>query len=163
MHSRKNARRVSMATDMATLTPQDTARRCADTLWPDDNASQGMGMELLEIGPGTATLRMVVRADMTNCHGTCHGAYIFAVADTAFAYACNSFNQRAVAGGADIDFLAPAHAGDTLTARGRAVQQGDRRGIYDIEVTNQDDAVIAIFRGRSARIKGQLFDTGESA
>ena len=143
------------------FSPQQVAQRCAEILWPDDNASQSMGMELVEVGPGTATLRMTIRSDMTNCHGTCHGAYIFAVADTAFAYACNSLNHRAVAAGADIDYLAPAHAGDTLTARGRAVQQGGRRGIYDIQVSNQDDAVIAVFRGRSARIKGQLFDTGE--
>lgn len=145
------------------LTPQQVARRCADVLWPEDNASQSMGMQLVEVGPGTATLRMVIRPDMTNCHGTCHGAYIFAVADTAFAYACNSWNHRAVAAGADIDYLAPAHAGDTLTARGRAVQQGDRRGIYDIEVSNQNSHVIAVFRGRSARLKGQLFDTGETS
>jgi len=144
-------------------TPQQVAQRCAEILWPEDNASIGMGMELLAVGPGTATLRMTIRPDMTNCHGTCHGAYIFAVADTAFAYACNSFNQRAVAAGADIDYLAPARAGDVLTARGRALQQGDRRGIYDIEVTNQDDDVIAVFRGRSARIHGQLFDSGETS
>ena len=148
---------------MPKLTPAQVAQRCAEILWPEDRASIGMGMEIVEVGPGTATLRMLVRADMTNCHGTCHGAYIFAVADTAFAYACNSLNHRAVAAGADIDYLAPAHAGDTLTARGVAVQQGDRRGIYDIEVTNQDGAVIAVFRGRSARIKGQLFDTGETS
>lgn len=146
-----------------TLTPQQVARRCADILWPEDNASQSMGMELVEVGPGTATLRMTIRPDMTNCHGTCHGAYIFAIADTAFAYACNSLNHRAVAAGADIDYLAPAHAGDTLTARGRAVQQGDRRGIYDIEVSNQEQQIVAVFRGRSARIKGQLFDIGEAS
>lgn len=149
--------------DTLKLTPKQVAQRCADILWPEDNASIGMGMELVQVGPGTATLRMTVRPDMTNCHGTCHGAYIFAVADTAFAYACNSWNHRAVAAGADIDYLAPAHAGDTLTARGQAVQQGDRRGIYDISVTNQADQVIAVFRGRSARIKGHLFDNGESA
>ena len=149
--------------DAPKLTPKQVAQRCADILWPEDNASIGMGMELVEVGPGTATLRMAVRPDMTNCHGTCHGAYIFAVADTAFAYACNSLNHRAVAAGADIDYLAPAHAGDILTARGQAVQQGDRRGIYDISVTNQADEVIAVFRGRSARIKGHLFDTGESS
>ena len=144
-------------------TPQQVAQRCADILWPEDRASQSMGMELVEVGPGTATLRMAIRPDMTNCHGTCHGGYIFALADTAFAYACNSLNHRAVAAGADIDYLAPAHAGDTLTARGRAVQQGDRRGIYDIEVSNQDDHVVAVFRGRSARIKGRLFDTGAAS
>jgi acyl-CoA thioesterase len=145
------------------LTPQQIAQRCAEVLWPEDRASQGMGMELLEVGPGTATLRMTVRADMSNCHGTCHGGFIFAVADTAFAYACNSLNHRAVAASAEIDYLAPAHAGDTLTARGAAIQQGERRGIYDIEVTNQDHQIVAIFRGRSARIKGQLFDTGDTS
>lgn len=147
---------------MNKLTPEQVAQRCFDILWPDDQASQGMGMEFVEIGPGTATLRMNVRPNMSNCHGTCHGGYIFALADTAFAYACNSLNQRAVAASAEIDYLAPAHAGDTLIARGTAVQQGERRGIYDIAVTNQDQQLIAIFRGRSARIKGQLFDDGDA-
>jgi len=144
-------------------TPQQVAQRCADILWPEDRASQSMGMELVEVGPGTATLRMSVRPDMTNCHGTCHGGYIFAVADTAFAYACNSWNHSAVAAGADIDYLAPAHVGDILIARGRAIQQGDRRGIYDIEVRNQDQLIVAVFRGRCARIKGQLFDNGDAS
>jgi acyl-CoA thioesterase len=145
---------------MSKLTPQQVAERCAEVLWPDDRAPQGMGMELLEIGPGTARLRMAVREDMVNCHGICHGGYIFAVADTAFAYACNSYNHRAVASGVDINFVAPAQLGDVLTAHGHARQQGGRNGVYDIEVTNQDGKLIALFRGRSTRIKGPIFDNG---
>ena len=145
---------------MSQQTPQQIAERCAEALWPGDRAAQGMGMDLVEIGPGQARLRMTVREDMVNCHGICHGGYIFAVADTAFAYACNSYNQRAVASGVDINFLAPAQLGDTLTAHGHARQQGGRSGVYDIEVANQDGKQIALFRGRSTRIKGPIFDNG---
>lgn len=145
---------------MSQQTPQQIAERCAEALWPGDRAAQGMGMDLVEIGPGQARLRMTVREDMVNCHGICHGGYIFAVADTAFAYACNSYNQRAVASGVDINFLAPAQLGDTLTAHGHARQQGGRSGVYDIEVANQDGKQIALFRGRSTRIKGPIFENG---
>lgn len=148
---------------MMQLTPQQVAARCAETLWPEDHAARAMGMELVEIGPGTARLRMTVRQDMGNCHGICHGGYIFAVADTAFAYACNSYNHRAVASGVDINFVTPAHLGDILTADGRARQQGGRSGIYDIEVTNQDGKLIALFRGRSSRIKGSIFESGNNS
>ena len=143
---------------MTTLSPQKIAERCAEVLWPEDRASQGMGMELLEIGPGTARLRMRISENMVNCHGTCHGGYIFALADTAFAYACNSYNQRAVASGVDINFLVPARLGDILTAQGHARQQGGRSGVYDIEVVNQDGTPVALFRGRSTRIKGPIFE-----
>ena len=95
-------------------------------------------------------------------HGICHGGFIFALADTNFAYACNSFNHRTVAAGVDINFLAPAHLGDLLTARGQARQQAGRSGVYDIEVTNQANKLIAVFRGRAARIKGHFFDPGEN-
>ncbi|HNQ56012.1 MAG: hydroxyphenylacetyl-CoA thioesterase PaaI [Burkholderiales bacterium] len=143
---------------MTTPTPQQIAERCADTLWPGDRAAQGMGMQLVEIGPGTARLRMAVREDMVNCHGICHGGYIFAVADTAFAYACNSYNHRTVAAGVDINFLAPVQLGDILTARGQVRQQGGRTGYYDIEVSNQDGKLVALFRGRASRIKGPIFE-----
>jgi phenylacetic acid degradation protein PaaD len=106
---------------------------------------------------------MKVRQDMVNGHGICHGGFIFALADTNFAYACNSFNHKAVAAGVDINFIAPAHLGDTLTAVGSARHQGGRSGIYDIEVTNQDGKMIAVFRGRSTRIKGHFFDESEKA
>lgn len=142
------------------LTPQQVAERCAETLWREDRAAQGMGIELVEVGPGLARLRMRVREDMANCHGICHGGFIFAVADTAFAYACNTYNQPTVASGADISFVAPAQVGDILTARGEVRQQGGRNGLYDIEVVNQDGRTIAFFRGRSTRIKGHIFDNG---
>ena len=118
---------------MMSMTPQQIAERCTEIMWPDDHAARGLG------------------------------GFIFAVADTNFAYACNSFNHRAVAAGVDINFVAPAHLGDTLTAVGRARHQGGRSGIYDIEVTNQDGKTIAVFRGRSTRIKGHFFEEGESA
>lgn len=144
------------------MTPQDIAQRCADIMWPDDHAARGLGMAIAAIAPGAATLTMTVRPDMVNGHGTCHGGFIFAVADSTFAYACNSFNHRAVAAGVDINFLAPAHLGDVLTAVGSSRHQGGRSGVYDIEVTRQDGKLIAVFRGRAARIKGQFFDLPET-
>jgi acyl-CoA thioesterase len=144
------------------LTPEQVAWRCSETMWQDDHAARGLGMKIVSVGPGTATLSMTVRQDMVNGHGTCHGGFIFAVADSTFGYACNSFNHRAVAAGVDINFLAPAHLGDLLTARGQARHQGGRSGVYDIEVTSQDDKLIAVFRGRAARIKGHFFDDEES-
>lgn len=140
------------------MTPQDVAEKVAELMWPDDHAARGLGMEIVAVGPGTATLRMTVRQDMVNGHGHCHGAFIFAVADAAFAYACNSDNHRAVAGGATIDFLAPAVFGEVLVAAAQRRQQGGRNGVYDIEVSNQDGQLISIFRGRSVRVKGQFFD-----
>jgi acyl-CoA thioesterase len=140
------------------MTPEEIAQRCADIMWPDDHAARGLGIELMSVGPGVATLRMTVRQDMVNGHGSCHGGYIFAIADTAFAYSCNTDNQRAVASGADISFLAPAQLGDVLTAHGHVRHQGGRSGVYDIEVTNQDGRMIALFRGRSTRIKGHFFE-----
>ncbi|MBI2308837.1 MAG: hydroxyphenylacetyl-CoA thioesterase PaaI [Rhodocyclales bacterium] len=145
-----------------TLTPQQVAERCAELMWPDDKAAQALGIELVRIAPGEAVARMTVRADMVNGHDTCHGGFIFALADTAFAYACNTFNVRTVASGVDINFIAPAHTGQTLTAYGHARHQGGRSGVYDIEVKNEDDALIAVFRGRSSRIKGHFFATGEN-
>ncbi len=143
---------------MSALDPQQIAQRCADVMWPDDQAARGLGMRIVEVGPGTARLSMTVRPDMVNSHGTCHGGFIFALADSAFAYACNSYNHRAVAAGVDINFVAPAHLGDLLQAEGRARHQGGRSGVYDVDVTNQDGKLVAVFRGRSSRIKGQHFD-----
>ena len=139
------------------LTPQQVAERCAAIMWPDDHAAQGLGIALIAVGAGTARLAMTVRQDMVNGHGTCHGGFIFALADCAFAYASNSFNHRAVASGVDISFLAPAQLGDVLTCYGHVRHQGRRSGVYDIEVENQDGKLIALFRGRSTRIKGHFF------
>lgn len=143
-----------------TLAPQQVAERCAAIMWPDDHAAHGLGIKLSEVGEGTARLTMIVRQDMVNGHGTCHGGFIFTLADCAFAYACNSYNHRAVASGADISFLAPAHLGDVLTSFGHARHQGGRSGVYDIEVENQEGRLIALFRGRSTRIKGHFFADG---
>ena len=150
--------RVPTSLRPSALTAEEIAQRCADIMWPDDHAARGLGIELVSVGPGVATLRMEVRQDMVNGHGSCHGGYIFAIADSAFAYSCNTYNHRAVASGADISFLAPAHLGDVLTAHGHVRQQGGRSGVYDIEVTNQDGRMIALFRGRSTRIKGHFFE-----
>ena len=140
------------------MSPEQIAERCAEIMWPDDHAARGLGIELAKVGPGRAVLRMQVRQDMVNGHGTCHGGFIFALADSAFAYACNSYNHRAVAAGVDINFLAPAHLGDLLTAIGVVRHQGGRSGVYDIEVVNQEERAIAVFRGRAARVKGHFFE-----
>ena len=129
------------------LTTQQVAERCTAIMWPDDHAAQGLGIVIRETTPGGAVVDMKVRQDMVNGHGICHGGFIF--------------NHRAVAAGVDINFVAPAHLGDTLTAVGSARHQGGRSGIYDIEVTNQDGRVVAVFRGRSTRIKGHFFDESE--
>lgn len=131
-------------------------------MWSDDQAARGLGLELLEVGPGMARVRMAVRPDMVNGHGICHGGFIFTLADCAFSYACNGDNQRAVASGADISFLAPAHLGDLLESVGQVRQQGGRNGIYDVEVADQGGRTIALFRGRSSRIKGSFFENPNS-
>ncbi|MGD9944812.1 MAG: hydroxyphenylacetyl-CoA thioesterase PaaI [Burkholderiaceae bacterium] len=124
----------------------------------DDRATRHLGIELLEIGPGQARMRMRVRREFTNGHGICHGGYIFLLADSTFAFACNSHNQRAVAAGCSIEFIAPAQEGDVLTAEGVQLHQGKRSGLYDMRVTNQDGKLIALFRGKSASIPGRFFE-----
>jgi len=137
---------------------QALAQRVADGMYARDRASQALGMRIVDVGPGRARLAMTVRADMLNGHAICHGGFIFTLADSAFAFACNSYNLTTVASGCAIDFLAPAHEGDTLTAT--AVEQSaiGRTGVYDIDVTNQRGERIALFRGKSYRIKGQVVD-----
>lgn len=137
------------------LPPQEVAEACARTLWEDDLASRMLGMVLEEIRPGYARLSMPVRADMVNGHRNCHGGLIFALADSTFAFACNSTNHVTVAAAASIDFLAPAKLGDVLIAYGEA-QSAGRTGIYDIRVENQAEELIALFRGRSHQLKEQL-------
>jgi acyl-CoA thioesterase len=141
------------------LSAQQIAAQVGNLMWEHDSATQAQQMQLVTIGPGTATLRMKVLDHMVNGHGICHGGFIFLLADSAFAYSCNSFGQRAVAAGAAIDFLAAVHLGDQLTAIGRVVQQGKRAGVYDITVTNQLEQTVAVFRGRSATIKGNFLDS----
>ena len=136
------------------MTPDDLARACAAAIWADDNATQHLGMELSDVRAGHATMTMRVRPEMTNGHKICHGGYIFTLADSAFAFACNTYNQRVVAQMGQITFLAPGQEGDVLTARAAEVWRQGRSGIYDITVTRQDGTRIAEFRGHSRSIKG---------
>jgi phenylacetic acid degradation protein PaaD len=138
------------------LTPDELARRSAEVMLADDRASEGSGVELVEVGPGRATMSMTVRADMVNGHDIAHGAYLFLVADTAFAVACNSYGQRTVAAGCDIAFLAPVHSGDRLVAEARERHRAGRNGIYDVSVRREDGTVVAELRGRSRTIAGTL-------
>jgi len=132
------------------------AQRCADKLWAEDRAAQELGISVESVAEGFAELTMTVKPNMANGHNMCHGGYIFTLADTAFAYACNSQNQSAVAAGASIDYLRPGQLGDRLTATAIALNQSKRSGLYDVTVRNQNDEILAQFRGRSARTKGQL-------
>ena len=113
------------------------------------------GMDILAVGPGSATIRMAVRQDMLNGFGSCHGGLLATLADMAFAYACNSYNEMTVASGFDVDLLGPGKLGETLTADARVVSQGARMGVYDITVTSPSGERIAVFRGRSYRLKGK--------
>jgi acyl-CoA thioesterase len=132
------------------------ARACAAAMWPDDNATNHLGMQLFDVSQGCASMRMTVGPHMANGHGICHGGYIFLLADSAFAYACNTYDHRTVAQQAAIAFIHSGKVGDVLTARAREVSKSGRSGIYDITVTRQDGAVIAEFRGHSRVIKGHI-------
>ncbi|MET0917781.1 MAG: hydroxyphenylacetyl-CoA thioesterase PaaI [Burkholderiales bacterium] len=123
-----------------------------------DVATQALGIRVAQVGPGAAELSMVVRADMLNGHEICHGGFIFALADSAFAYACNSYNLNTVASGCAIDFIAPARLGETLTAKAHERKLAGRTGVYDVEVVNQRGESVALFRGKSYRIKGHLLE-----
>ncbi len=128
----------------------------AEVMWRDDNASKWLGMKVEEVRQGYARLSMGVTRNMVNGHNLCHGGLIFTLADSTFAFACNSHNQRAVAAGASIEFLAPAFLGDVLTAEGVEQALKGRTGVYDMKVSNQKGELIALFRGKSAAIKGLL-------
>jgi acyl-CoA thioesterase len=137
----------------ATLSPDDLARACADAMWKEDDASSGLGMEIADIGPGLATLTMTVKANMVNGQRIAHGGFIFTLADSAFAFACNSHNERAVAAQGNITFIRPGKLGDRLVATAREISRSGRSGIYDVCVT-ANDVVIAEFRGHSRTIPG---------
>lgn len=139
--------------------PQALARACADIMWRDDQASQQLGIALKLIEPGRALLGMTIAPRMVNGHGSCHGGYIFALADTAFAYACNTYGDRAVASHCSITYLLPGKLGDDLTAMAEQRAQAGRSGIYDVRVSRADGTVIAEFRGHS-RIVGSFFPEG---
>jgi acyl-CoA thioesterase len=140
---------------MSELSPQQTADLVRSGMHANDNVTRGLGMEIVEVTPGTATLTMVVREDMLNGHKTCHGGLISTLADSAFAFACNSYNELTVASGFSVDFVAPARAGDLLTAQASELSKAGRTGVYDVEVRNQRGERIAVFRGRSYTLKGK--------
>jgi acyl-CoA thioesterase len=137
----------------ATLSPDDLARACAAAMWKDDDASQGLGMEIVDVRSGEATLTMTVQPHMVNGQRIAHGGFVFLLADSAFAFACNSHNQRAVAARCDIAFIKPARLGDKLLASAREISRSGRSGIYDVRVT-AGDTVVAEFRGHSRTIAG---------
>ncbi|MDO9299028.1 hydroxyphenylacetyl-CoA thioesterase PaaI [Bradyrhizobium sp.] len=143
----------------ATLSPDDLARACADAMWREDDASKGLGMEILAVGPGHATLMMTVQPHMVNGQRIAHGGFIFLLADSTFAYACNSRNERTVAAQCDITFIKSGRLGDRLVAMAREVSHSGRSGIYDISVT-VDDVVIAEFRGHSRTVGGTWLPSG---
>jgi acyl-CoA thioesterase len=127
----------------------DLAGACAARMWAEDRASQSLGMRIESVSPGHAVLTMPVREDMVNGHDICHGGFIFALADSAFAFSCNTYNRVTVAQAAKIDFLRPAVKGDLLRAESREVHRGGRTGVYDVEVRRADGKLVACFRGNS--------------
>jgi acyl-CoA thioesterase len=151
----KTPRPDAIAAANAGLTPQQVADKVRDGMWANDRATRHLGMQIAAIGPGTATLTMVVREEMLNGHDTCHGGFIATLADSAFAFACNAGNEMTFASGFAIDFIAPARQGDTLTATCSEVSRAGRTGVYDVDVRNQSGERIAAFRGRSYAIKGR--------
>jgi acyl-CoA thioesterase len=134
---------------------QAVAERSAAAMWAGDRASQALGMELVSVGPGRAVLRMTVRDDMVNGHAIGHGGLTFALADSAFAFACNSYDRRTVAAGAEIRFRAPTRQGDVLTATATERERDSRSGVYDVEVSN-GQGLIATFVGHSREIGGSF-------
>ena len=137
-------------------TPEEVARRSAEAMWSSDRASRSLDMELVGVTPGRATLRMTVREDMVNGHAIGHGGFTFTLADSAFAFACNSYNRSTVAASCEIRFLAPTRLGDVLTAHAVERSRSGRDGVYDVTV-RAGDTVVAEFTGRSKEIRGTLY------
>jgi acyl-CoA thioesterase len=139
--------------------PEEIARLSAEAMWAEDNATRELGIEMIAVGPGRATMAMQIRPSMTNGHGMCHGGYIFLLADSAFAFACNSHGRRNVAQHCQVTFLAPGKLGMRLIAEAFERQRGERSGITDVTVRDETGAVIAEFRGHSRAIPGALVAT----
>ncbi|WP_263262154.1 hydroxyphenylacetyl-CoA thioesterase PaaI [Pseudomonas sp. RIT-PI-S] len=141
---------------MTEFEPVELARLCAAAMLDRDRASLGLGMELLAVAPGSATLAMPVRADMIQGHGTCHGGFIFTLADSAFAVASNTYNQVTIGLGCTIDYIAPARQGDRLVASCIEQSRGGRTGNYDVRVENQNGQLVALFHGKSYKVQGSV-------
>jgi acyl-CoA thioesterase len=152
------ARAMNDDANRARASAQSLAERVAARMSDADRASRALGMRIESVAPGRAEMTMTVRDDMLNGHAICHGGYIFLLADSTFAFACNSYNRNTVAQGCSIDYLAPARAGDVLRASGVERSRTGRTGVYDIEVTNHHGTTIALFRGKSYRIDGNIVD-----
>jgi acyl-CoA thioesterase len=143
------------------MTPDQLARATAAAMYENDACSRALGLEIIEVRPGYARLRMSVRDDFLNGHQTCHGGLIFSLADSAFAFACNTYNINTVAAGCSIEYLKPVRRGDVLTAEALEQTLNGRTGIYDVRVTNRDGETVAMFRGKSAQIRGNLIPIGD--
>jgi acyl-CoA thioesterase len=141
-------------------TPEEIAQAVGQAMLARDAATHALGMQLVAVAPGAATLSMTVRADMLNGHGTCHGGLITSLADSAFAFACNAYNELTVASGFDVNLLAAAYPQDVLTAKAIEVSRAGRMGVYDVSVTNQAGKPVAAFRGRSYSAKGKAVVVG---
>jgi acyl-CoA thioesterase len=148
-----------MTQDIATLDAQQLAEATAQAMYARDMATQSLNMTIEAVRPGYARLVMRIREDMLNGHKTCHGGFIFALADSAFAFSCNSYNTNTVAAGCSIEYLAPGREGDLLTAEAQEQSRQGKSGVYDIRVTNQDGVTIALFRGKSHQIKGEVIQS----
>jgi acyl-CoA thioesterase len=136
----------------------ELARATGEHMYARDKATQGLGIELLEVKPGYARMQMLVRANMLNGHAMCHGGFIFTLADSTFAFACNSYNMQTVAAGCTIEFLAPAFEGECLQAEAAEQSRSGKTGVYDIVVTNPEGRKIALMRGKSHQLKGTVIE-----
>jgi acyl-CoA thioesterase len=145
---------MSQETAAATHDALQRARHTVESMFRADQASQALGIEIIDVGVGRAQLAMTVRADMVNGLGMCHGGIVFAFADSAFAFACNSYGEPMVAAGASIEFLAPTPCGERITARASEVSRSARHGLYDVMVAAASGEVLAQFRGRCSRLRG---------
>ena len=142
------------------MTADQVAQAARDAMARGDRASRWLGMEVVAIGPGSATLVMRVRDEMLNGHDICHGGLITTLADSAFAFACNAYNEVTVAAGFDVNLIAAARLGDILTATASEVSKSGRTGVYDVAVHNQRNEKVAAFRGRSYTLKGKALVEG---
>ena len=148
------------ATAEVPVPPQQVAEASRDAMWKGDRASRSLGIEVLAVAPGSATLAMTVRQDMLNGHDICHGGLVTTLADSAFAFACNAYNELTVASGFDVNLLAAARLGDVLTATATEVNKAGRTGVYDVAVCNHRGEAVAAFRGRSYTVKGRALVNG---
>lgn len=148
-----------MSNQPHTANPEQLAQSCAQAMYERDEASRNLGMNITHVAPGKATVTMPVTHIMIQGHGSCHGGYLFTLADSAFAFACNSYNKATVASGCSIDYMLGAREGDMLTANAVEQSRGNRTGVYDITITNQNGHVVALFRGKSYQVRGEVIQS----